>query len=206
MDDAVLAALQRWPNVPAVAGWLSLDRRGEWRLHPNGDARPGQPGEGITNEQLLAFIGRNYAAEPDGRWYFQNGPQRVYVTLDAAPLVVRLAAEGHHLETHHGVSVSEVTTWYLGDDGQLYLQTPQGPAMVLDRDLAALLERLHTDDGQTLAQRLEALGEAGGDGVALPHGLALRLDDLGATRAPLLALKTAEAEAKLGFVREPQDS
>lgn len=206
MDDAVQAALRRWPNVPAVAGWLSLDRRGKWRLHPEGGARPGQPGEGITSEQVLAFIGRNYAAEPDGRWYFQNGPQRVYVTLDATPLLVRLASDGHHLETHHGLAVNEITAWYLGDDGQLYLQTPQGPGMILSRDLAALLERLHTDDGQTLEQRLEALGAAEGDGFALPDGLALRLDERAATRAPLLALKTAEVEATLGFVRDPRVS
>lgn len=85
MDDDVKAALVRWPNVPAVAGWLSLDGRGRWHLHPQGDAAEGGPGESITNTQILAFIERNYEHDDQGRWFFQNGPQRVYVRIDAAP-------------------------------------------------------------------------------------------------------------------------
>ena len=27
MDDAVLRSMAKWPNVPDVYGWLSLDRR-----------------------------------------------------------------------------------------------------------------------------------------------------------------------------------
>ena len=30
MDDMVLAALKKWPNVPACRGWLGLDARGQW--------------------------------------------------------------------------------------------------------------------------------------------------------------------------------
>jgi len=88
MDQSVLDAVKRWPNVPAVYGWLSLSARGEWKLHPLGDAQLGGPGEGISNIQILGFINRNYADQPDGAWFFQNGPQRVYVRLDAAPLIV----------------------------------------------------------------------------------------------------------------------
>ena len=33
MDPSVLNALERWPEVPAVYGWLSLSARGDWRLH-----------------------------------------------------------------------------------------------------------------------------------------------------------------------------
>ena len=32
MDAAVIAALAKWPNVPAVFGWLRLDRRGNWLI------------------------------------------------------------------------------------------------------------------------------------------------------------------------------
>src|SRR5690606_15898587 len=32
MDPEVLAAIAKWPNVPAVYGWLGLTARGEWRL------------------------------------------------------------------------------------------------------------------------------------------------------------------------------
>ncbi|HMN64893.1 MAG TPA: DUF2946 family protein, partial [Burkholderiaceae bacterium] len=39
MDEQVLHAMARWPDVPAVWGWLRLDRRGRWLLVDRG--RPG---------------------------------------------------------------------------------------------------------------------------------------------------------------------
>ena len=44
MDQSVLDAVKRWPDVPAVYGWLSLTARGEWKLHPLGDAQDGGAG------------------------------------------------------------------------------------------------------------------------------------------------------------------
>ena len=32
MDETVIRAMAKWPDVPAVWGWLSLDRRGVWKL------------------------------------------------------------------------------------------------------------------------------------------------------------------------------
>ena len=32
MDEMVARSLAKWPNVPAVFGWLELDRRGNWRI------------------------------------------------------------------------------------------------------------------------------------------------------------------------------
>jgi hypothetical protein len=49
---------------------------------------------------LREFIARNYAADERGCWFFQNGPQRVYVTLAYAPLVVHY--EGEQLVDHCG--------------------------------------------------------------------------------------------------------
>ena len=46
MDDSVIRAMTRWPNVPAVYGWLGLDRRGCWRLR----------GERITHGGAIEFI------------------------------------------------------------------------------------------------------------------------------------------------------
>src|SRR5882724_360030 len=91
MDDSVLAAIAKWPNVPAVFGWLSLTARGEWRIR----------GERIDNRAMREFIGRNYAADSRGRWFFQNGPQRVFVELEATPWVYRLTP-GEGLLTHTG--------------------------------------------------------------------------------------------------------
>jgi hypothetical protein len=96
MDEIVEAALRKWPNVPHCHGWLALDARGDWYMR---DERvqaagpfPQVKGSVIRHDKLLGFIHRNYAADADGAWYFQNGPQRVYVELEAAPWVWRVQA------------------------------------------------------------------------------------------------------------------
>src|SRR2546421_1903149 len=90
MDEIVARSMAKWPNVPAVFGWLSLDRRGNWLIK----------GERIANHALREFISRNYEADDTGRWYFQNGPQRVYVALAYTPLIVHY--EGNALRDHCG--------------------------------------------------------------------------------------------------------
>ena len=94
MDDSVLRAMAKWPNVPAVYGWLALDRRGRWLLRD----------EPIANRAAVRFIDRNYGVDDGGRWYFQNGPQRVFVRLDYTPWVLRLRVDGG-LDTHTGLAV-----------------------------------------------------------------------------------------------------
>lgn len=155
MDQSVLDALKRWPNVPAVYGWLSLSARGDWRLHPLGDAQTGGPGEGITNPQILGFMGRNYASEPNGNWYFQNGPQRVYVRLDAAPYIVHIEPETANLVTHNGRIIQHVLAWLTDETGQMYAQTDVGAVRIDDRDLIALAQVLETPDGLNLLDALE---------------------------------------------------
>ncbi|HEV7478182.1 MAG TPA: DUF2946 family protein, partial [Burkholderiales bacterium] len=83
MDEIVARSMAKWPNVPAVYGWLSLDRRGSWRIKA----------ERISNVALREFIARNYQADERGCWYFQNGPQRVFVELAYTPLVVHYEDE-----------------------------------------------------------------------------------------------------------------
>ena len=156
MDQSVKDAIARWPDVPAAYGWLSLDARGRWRFHPQGLSAQGGPGESITNPQILDFIGRNYAHDDAGRWFFQNGPQRVYLRLDAAPYVLRLDDAGRALLTHTNQPVTAVNAWWLDDAGSLYAVTPAGPGIVLDRDLPALLDQLRAQDG---AMPLDALAE-----------------------------------------------
>lgn len=155
MDQSVLDAQIRWPDVPAAYGWLSLSARGEWRLHPLGDAHAGGPGQGISNVQILSFIGRNYASEPNGEWFFQNGPQRVYVRLDAAPFVLRLDPSLGTLVSHNGQVITSVSQWLLDEDGQLYAQTNLGAARIDDRDLGILANCLSTSDSRNLLEVLE---------------------------------------------------
>ena len=79
--------------MPACSGWLGLDERGRWYLRDEqaqasgafDSALPGAKGAEVRNDKLADFIARNYLAEPDGRWFFQNGPQRVNSELAYAP-------------------------------------------------------------------------------------------------------------------------
>ena len=123
MDEIVARSIVKWPNVPAVYGWLSLDRRGNWLIK----------GEKIGNAALRDFIGRNYEADDRGRWFFQNGPQRVYVKLAYTPLVVRF--EGDGLVDQCGRPfVAEQTL--VDDEGSVLVAGAGRVALVDDRDLA----------------------------------------------------------------------
>ncbi|WP_313699481.1 DUF2946 family protein [Achromobacter sp.] len=195
MDQSVKDALARWPNVPAVYGWLSLDARGRWRLHPQGQANDGGPGEPITNTQILEFISRNYEHDDDGRWFFQNGPQRVFVRLDAAPYVLRLADDNRGLVTHTDASVEAVSAWWLDDEGQLYASTPMGAGIVLDRDLQPLLELLRTQTGAPLLDALADLAPSRSMTAVWPGVYAA---------APLQAIAQADIAARLAFDPAPQ--
>ena len=137
MDQNVIDAVAKWPDVPAVYGWLSLDRRGNWRIK----------GGVVTNPAVAAFIGRNYTCDKRGAWFFQNGPQRVFVALDGAPWVLRMTLPGR-LETHTGVAVTAPTQAWIDDGGNLLLATEHGMGLVCDRDLPALLEMIHDGSGQ----------------------------------------------------------
>lgn len=129
MDQAVLRSLARWPDVPAVYGWLALDRRGNWLLREAAAGRFGR----IGNAALRDFISRNYAADERGCWYFQNGPQRVYVKLAYTPLVLHF--DGDVLVDHCGSQVRAAAT-YVDDEGSLLILGQRGIGLLDDRDLA----------------------------------------------------------------------
>ena len=90
MDEQVLRSLIKWPNVPHCFGWLALDRRGQWRMRDEFAQANNLPGNAIQHTALNEFIARNYACDTKGRYFFQNGPQRVFITLDATPWIVRI--------------------------------------------------------------------------------------------------------------------
>lgn len=128
MDEIVVRSLARWPNVPAVYGWLDLDRRGNWLIK----------GERIGNLGLREFIARNYAADERGRWFFQNGPQRVYVRLAYTPLVVHYEGEG--LFDHCGRRF-QVREALQDDEGSVLMLGEPGIALLDDRDLGRFAEQ-----------------------------------------------------------------
>jgi hypothetical protein len=141
MDDIVRSALRKWPNVPASYGWLGLDARGDWYLR---DERvqaagpfPAVKGSRIEHAALRDFICRNYACDDAGGWSFQNGPQRVYVELEAAPWVWRLhaAAGGDVAVTSHtGQRARTLSAWHDERD-RLFLATDLGLGLVHTLDM-----------------------------------------------------------------------
>ena len=183
--------MARWPDVPAVFDWLALDRRGRWLLK----------GESIRNQAVTAFIGRNYVADQCGRWFFQNGPQRVFVALDATPWVLRLQPDGS-ITTHTGADVSRVHAGFMDEYGNVVLDTSLGAGLLDDRDLDAFSERLRGGDGERMGQDLltEAVSYMGAD---VPVELRI---SLGGNFVPLRFLAWEDVPARLGFVRNPQPS
>ena len=140
MDEIVRAALKKWPNVPACCGWLALDARGDWYMRDDrvqaAGPFPAVKGSRIQHAKLRAFIERNYAAGDDGCWFFQNGPQRVYVELEAAPWVWRVRADGRavHVHDHCGTPADADACW-LDEHGRLFLSTDRGLGIVHSQDV-----------------------------------------------------------------------
>ena len=169
MDDIVKQAMAKWPNVPACSGWLGLDARGQWWLRDDQaqacgaftSGKPGAKGNALRHEKLADFIARNYLAEADGRWYFQNGPQRVYVELESAPWIwrVRCTEQGLQLHSHTGqeLPVAQVQQVVMDELGRLFLALPQGLGMVHSLDMldaANALERGDLSEVQEVSSAL----------------------------------------------------
>ena len=147
MDDIVKQALAKWPNVPDCWGWLGLDMRGNWWIR---DAQaqslgyfPDSKGTQLEHEKLLAFIGRNYEVDAQGHWFFQNGPQRVYVELESTPMVWRVHADGR-VVSHTEVTAQVVTQCLVDELGHVYLWAD------------GVLGIVHSQDMVHVAQMLEA--------------------------------------------------
>ena len=137
MDDSVIRAMARWPNLPAVYGWLSLDRRGRWCLQ----------GTPVVHRGAVEFMSRNYACTAGGQWYFQNGPQRAFVDLDYTPWIYSLDG-ARNLVDHVGSSVDELRGAWLDEEGQLLLLGERGIGLLCDRDLEAMSGNLRLANGR----------------------------------------------------------
>lgn len=134
MDEAVRKALAKWPGVPDVYEWLALDRRGRWLLRNPGRA----VFEPIGNSALRDFIGRNYASDSRGCWFFQNGPQRVFVRLFYTPFVVRAKDDGFVDQCGQSFLARSAL---LDDEGSLLLVADR-IALLDDRDLFGYVDSL----------------------------------------------------------------
>jgi hypothetical protein len=191
MDEIVARAIAKWPNVPAVYGWLSLDRRGNWAIK----------GERIRNRLVAEFIARNYDRDEQGRWFFQNGPQRVFVQLAYTPLVYRTGA-GDELAfvAHTGQTAEQVRGVWLDEQGALLIETELGIGLLHDQDLAQVLAHLTLRDGTPLPENtLEQF--IAGDAVtaARPAQLNTRSGP-----APLSTIRAAAVPRRYRFDPDPR--
>lgn len=207
IDEQVESAMRRWPQVPAVHGWLRLDRRGRWLLVDRGrpgfdEARDGAGSE-ITSPPIVDFIGRNYGADEAGRWYWQNGPQRVFVDLDLAPLVLRVVGEGPaaRLVTHTGYPLDTPDTGWIDADGNVFLETAMGPGVLHDLDLGGL--EIDEGESETRCARNDVPGQTegrSGEPDDRMTSIRLRVGTAWITLAPL----GDQPDAQLHFVRRPR--
>lgn len=194
MDEQVLRGLARWPNVPAVYGWLGLDRRGSWLLQ----------GEPIANPIITAYIGRNYQRDAEGRWFFQNGPQRVFVELAYTPFVYRALNSSDSplvLETHTGSKAVVLRGAWIDEGGALLVETEHGIGVVHDRDLDAVLPSMV--DGERNPLDEDAL-EAAMSRVQQGSAAALRLK-LGASDVQVEPVRASDVPARFAFVARPTE-
>ena len=108
MDLVTIQALQKWPQVPNCYGWLYFDRRGEWRIQNEYAQQHQLPGEKITHSGFKQYIESHLARDHLGNHFFQNGPQRVYISYAYCPWVIRFypLSEGHwELKTTFGEAI-----------------------------------------------------------------------------------------------------
>ena len=190
MDEIVKAAMARWPNVPAVYGWLELTARGEWKIR----------GAPIDNAAIREFIARNYARDDEGNWFFQNGPQRVFVSLDATPLVYRLDESGR-LQAHTGARPRELHGVFADPEGRLLLVTELGPGLIDSRDAVRFAERLVDEHGRALGERdVERWMAGDGEAFLAPDGLGVQHDR---PVVPVERVGSHDWPAKFGFVARP---
>jgi len=191
MDDIVTRAMAKWPNVPAVYGWLALDARGQWLIK----------GERIGNAGIVEFIGRNYDHDVQGQWFFQNGPQRVFVDLAYTPYVFRFDPErSNALVAQNAMPAMRVDGCWIDELGRVVVATDIGIGTIHDRDVEHV-SRLFCDfdgtapDEDSLLAAIEALQS--GQGTALFLAWQER-------RIPIEPIRSDHVCERFGIIARPQ--
>ena len=136
-DETVLRAIEKWPNVPDCYDWISLDRRGNWLIK----------NELITHPRAINFIGRHYAGDEHGRWYIQNGPQRVFCELAYTPFIYRLEPD-MTVTTHTAVRCQSISQIILDDEGNILFDTNLGIGLLDDRDLVQFCAAVEKENAE----------------------------------------------------------
>ena len=161
------------------------------------------PGKVIDHVALNECICRNYAHDQVGRYFFQNGPQRVFITLAATPWIVRMIPGEQHpqlltqcqsamaptsaLSDEQGniyiVGTIEQTVFESADQQQFSIKVIPSVALLHDHDL---------DQFSELAKLREEACSFGGSW--LWHGQQLPLDPI----------HSDELSQRFGFIKNPK--
>lgn len=180
--------MARWPTVPECYGWLGLDARGRWLLQ----------GEPLKHPKLAEFIARNYWHDEHGRWFFQNGPQRVFVELEYTPWVCRIEPPAR-IVTHTGRAARRLDGVYVDEEGRCLLDTDLGVGLLEGRDLPLLAARLEGAGGEALDDEAMA---ACVERLAAGEDARLRLRWRDRT-VPVRAVRAAQLPERFGYVPHP---
>ena len=195
----------KWPNVPDCFGWLALDRRGQWRMRDEFTQQNNLPGQVIQHASLNDFIARNYACDELGRYFFQNGPQRVFITLAATPWIARIIPEGSGTQLltqcHHALNPESALS---DENGNIYIvgivnQTIYGSNkndsnqfVKKDGQTVALLHDHDLDHFSELAKLREEACSFGGSWVWQDKQL------------PLDPIHSEELASRFNYIAQPQ--
>lgn len=194
MDEHVLRGVARWPDVPAVYGWLSLDRRGNWLIR----------GTPVNNTVFAAYIGRNYEHDSEGRFFFQNGPQRVFAALDYTPIVYRVVSGENAalaIESHTGSRAASISGAWIDDSGAVLLESELGVGLVDDRDLDRIVPFLIDANGTPLPeQALDDVMELLQQGRQAPVWL-----KVGESNVKVQPIRAHEVASRFRFVAAPRE-
>ncbi len=193
MDEIVKQAMAKWPDVPHCYGWLALDARGAWRMRDERAQALNLPGDKLIQPALRNFINRNYGVDARGCWFFQNGPQRVYVALETAPYIAHTDPRDG-LVTQTGVALTTLDGAWMTPDGALLVHGAGLLAQVDDRDVGQMLAMLELDGAPVSDDALMAW-LAGAPGVLMLRYYAQQL--------PVGRIASAEIGTRFGFERSP---
>jgi hypothetical protein len=155
--------------------------------------RADAPGDKLTNAALVGFINRNYQRDERGCWYFQNGPQRVFVNLEATPFIAR-SDPAHGFVLHTGQPMAAPEQAFMLESGGIVLRAGEQLAQLDDRDVAQLLAAIELDGKPVADEALMAwLGNGAGRLTLRWQGWEIALE----------RLRIEDAAQRFGFIQRP---
>ncbi len=202
MDDIVKAAMAKWPKVPHCYAWLALDARGNWRMRDERAQALNLVGDTIRNSALQQFINRNYGVDAHGCWYFQNGPQKVYVDLEATPYIAQLLPT-QQWRLQNGEMIDMLELAYLLQDGNVVIQAGEKLAQVDDRDLLDTIALLRLNEEKISDDQLSTIIETNHcEGTLSLHWRGASIPVQFNTLAKLMQEKAYQSKPRLAAIDE----